>query len=283
MCGTPPPADQHLLPPSDAGEGPVGTCAEHRLLLTNTFFRLPTREKATCMHPLSRRWHLLEYVLIRRRDRQDVLVTKAIRDADGWTDYWARSTGRAGNQGDPRCRWLDRSLSLYLPEEAPTATPTKAPRNWGTCMLQMITSLWRDDGVNCEMSSSPPASKSSDAHAINTRTGLTTMMPTSAIYSRRRTEYTKPTCTLGLTPPKQPSLDATALYSNGCGRYRTPGWSTRHNEMKNLFQAIKAIYGPYIKGTTPLLSSDVTKILKRWAEHLSSEVYTEVNQAHDTH
>uniref|UniRef100_A0A183SEX3 Endo/exonuclease/phosphatase domain-containing protein n=1 Tax=Schistocephalus solidus TaxID=70667 RepID=A0A183SEX3_SCHSO len=49
------------------------TCAEHRLLLTNTFFRLPTREKATWMHPPSRRRQLLDYVLVRRQDRQDVL------------------------------------------------------------------------------------------------------------------------------------------------------------------------------------------------------------------
>ncbi|VDM01541.1 unnamed protein product, partial [Schistocephalus solidus] len=62
-------------------------CAEHRLLLTNTFFRLPMWEEATSMHPRSRRWQLLNYVLVRRRDRQDVLVTKAIRDADGWTDH----------------------------------------------------------------------------------------------------------------------------------------------------------------------------------------------------
>ncbi|VDL98477.1 unnamed protein product [Schistocephalus solidus] len=39
------------------------------------------------MHPRSRRWHLQDYVLVRRRNRQDVLVTKAIRDADGWTDH----------------------------------------------------------------------------------------------------------------------------------------------------------------------------------------------------
>ncbi|VDL91620.1 unnamed protein product [Schistocephalus solidus] len=39
------------------------------------------------MHPRSRRWHLLDYVLVRRRDRPDVLVTKAIRDADGWIDH----------------------------------------------------------------------------------------------------------------------------------------------------------------------------------------------------
>ncbi|VDL95941.1 unnamed protein product [Schistocephalus solidus] len=39
------------------------------------------------MHPRARRWQLLDYVLVRRRDRQDVLMTKAIRDANVWTDH----------------------------------------------------------------------------------------------------------------------------------------------------------------------------------------------------
>ncbi|VDM02565.1 unnamed protein product [Schistocephalus solidus] len=39
------------------------------------------------MHPRSWRWQLLDYVLVRRRDRQDMLVTKAIRDADACTDH----------------------------------------------------------------------------------------------------------------------------------------------------------------------------------------------------
>ncbi|BHF58866.1 hypothetical protein SprV_0100182100 [Sparganum proliferum] len=51
------------------------TCAGHRLILTNTF-RLPTREKATWMRSRSRHWHLLDYVLVRRQDRRDVLMTK---------------------------------------------------------------------------------------------------------------------------------------------------------------------------------------------------------------
>ncbi|BHF83389.1 hypothetical protein SprV_0902653100 [Sparganum proliferum] len=63
------------------------TCAEHRLILTNTFFCLPEREKATWRHPRSRQWHLLDYILVRRRDQRDVLVTKAIAGADGWTDH----------------------------------------------------------------------------------------------------------------------------------------------------------------------------------------------------
>ncbi|VDM01662.1 unnamed protein product [Schistocephalus solidus] len=36
------------------------------------------------MHPRSRRWNVLGYVLVRR---QEVLVTKTIRDADVWMDH----------------------------------------------------------------------------------------------------------------------------------------------------------------------------------------------------
>ncbi|BHF85067.1 hypothetical protein SprV_1002822500 [Sparganum proliferum] len=63
------------------------TYAEHRLILTNTFFCLPEREKATWRHPRSRQWHLLDYVLVRRHDQRDVLMTKAIAGSDGWTDH----------------------------------------------------------------------------------------------------------------------------------------------------------------------------------------------------
>ncbi|VDM06322.1 unnamed protein product [Schistocephalus solidus] len=90
-------------------------------------------------------------------------------------------------------------------------------------MIQRIMLPWRHDGFNCEMSFSPPPSNSSDALTVKTRTVLMTMTPTSATYSRRRREYTKPTWTFGLMPPKQPSSDAGALYSDGCWRCRKPG------------------------------------------------------------
>ncbi|VDL93183.1 unnamed protein product [Schistocephalus solidus] len=41
----------------------------------------------------------------------------------------ARSTGRAGEQGDPRCRLLNGSPPHRLQDEAPTSTPPKAPSN----------------------------------------------------------------------------------------------------------------------------------------------------------
>nr|VZI34531.1 unnamed protein product [Spirometra erinaceieuropaei] len=61
-------------------------CAEHRLILTNTFC-MPMRKKATWRHPRSRQWYQLDHVLVQRRDRRDMLATKAIPGADGWTDH----------------------------------------------------------------------------------------------------------------------------------------------------------------------------------------------------
>nr|VZI06903.1 unnamed protein product [Spirometra erinaceieuropaei] len=62
-------------------------CAKHRLVLANTFFCLPEREMPTWMHPRSRQWHLLDYVLVRKRIQLDVLVAKAIPGADGWAEH----------------------------------------------------------------------------------------------------------------------------------------------------------------------------------------------------
>ena len=62
-------------------------CAEHELLINNTVFRLPTRRKTTWMHPCSKHWHLIDYVIVRRKDRHDVRVTKPMCGADCWTDH----------------------------------------------------------------------------------------------------------------------------------------------------------------------------------------------------
>ena len=62
-------------------------CAEHELLITNAVFCLPTRRKTTWMHARSKHWHLIDYVIVRRKDRQDVRVTKTMCCVDCWTDH----------------------------------------------------------------------------------------------------------------------------------------------------------------------------------------------------
>ena len=60
---------------------------EHELLITNTIFCLPNRSKTSWMHPHSKHWHLIDYVLTRKKDRQGVHVTKAMCGDDYWTDH----------------------------------------------------------------------------------------------------------------------------------------------------------------------------------------------------
>ena len=87
-------------------------CAEHELLITNTVFRLPTRRKTTWMHPRSKNWHLIDYVIVRRKDRQDVRVTKTMCGADCWTDHrllLANSTWTLSLYDDHKARRCQRN------------------------------------------------------------------------------------------------------------------------------------------------------------------------------
>ena len=62
------------------------SCAKHGLLITNTLFHLHTHNKTSWMHPWSKHWHLIAYVIM-RRDLQGVRVTKALCGAECWTDH----------------------------------------------------------------------------------------------------------------------------------------------------------------------------------------------------
>ncbi len=52
----------------------LSLCAEHQLVITNTIFQMKNRFKTTWQHPRSKHWHLLDYVIVRQKDRQDVLT-----------------------------------------------------------------------------------------------------------------------------------------------------------------------------------------------------------------
>ena len=62
-------------------------CAEHELLNTSEVFCLLTRNKTSWMHTRFNHWHLIDYVIVRRKDRQDVKVTKTNCSADCWTNH----------------------------------------------------------------------------------------------------------------------------------------------------------------------------------------------------
>ena len=50
----------------------LSTCMKHNLVITNTLFQQADKHKTMWMHPRSRHWHLIDYVITRHSDRADV-------------------------------------------------------------------------------------------------------------------------------------------------------------------------------------------------------------------
>ena len=65
----------------------LSLCAEESLVITNTVFKHKDAHKVTWMHPRSKHWHLLDYIITRQQDLSEILDTRAMRGADCWTDH----------------------------------------------------------------------------------------------------------------------------------------------------------------------------------------------------
>nr|VZI39406.1 unnamed protein product [Spirometra erinaceieuropaei] len=273
-------------------------CAEHRLILTNTFFCLPEREKATWRHPRSRQWHLLDYVLVQRRDQRDVLVTKAIAGADGWTDH----------------RLVISKMRIRLqPRRRPQGK--RPPGKLNVALLSLpARRLHFSNELAQRLDNLPIAAAADDAAAAAAEN--------ASVENRwcqlRDTVQSTALAVLGRAPRQNqdwfddndaairnllaeknrlhkayvdhPTEDNIAAFYRSRRqlqqrlREMQDAWTARkaeeiqgyadRNEWKNFFSAIKAVYGPPTKGTAPLLSADgstllteKTQILQRWAEH----------------
>ena len=57
----------------------LSKCMEHNLCITNTLFRQADKYKTTWMHPRSKQWHLIDYVITKQRDIQDICITRSMR------------------------------------------------------------------------------------------------------------------------------------------------------------------------------------------------------------
>ncbi|BHF63381.1 hypothetical protein SprV_0200637300 [Sparganum proliferum] len=212
------------------------TCAEHRLILTNTFFCLPEREKATWRHPRSRQWHLLDYVLVRRRDQRDVLVTKAIAGADGnelaqRLDNLPVTAAAADDDENASvqnrwCHLRDTVQSIAL---AVVGRARRQHQDWFDDNDAAISNLLAEKNRLHKAYVDHPTDDN------------------KATFYRSRRQ---------LQQRLREMQDAwTARKAEEIQEYAD------RNELKNFFSAIKVVYGPPTKGTAPLLSADGSTLL----------------------
>ena len=69
------------------GELLLALCSEFELTVTKTMFKQKDERKTTWMHPHSKHWHMIDFIITRCRDKMDIHSTRAMRGANCWTDH----------------------------------------------------------------------------------------------------------------------------------------------------------------------------------------------------
>ena len=61
------------------GELLLALCSEFELIVTNIMFKQRDERKTTWMHPRSRHWHMIDFIITRCRDKLDIHRLQAMR------------------------------------------------------------------------------------------------------------------------------------------------------------------------------------------------------------
>ncbi|XP_056681758.1 uncharacterized protein LOC103095138 [Monodelphis domestica] len=267
----------------------LSKCAEFELTIMNNVFRMANKYKRTCMHPRSKQWHLIDYIIVSRQDIQDVLITRAMRGAECWTDHrLVRAT-------------LQMRMAPHHPKRAQTVcTFYSVSRLRDPSYLQTFQSC-----LDNKLSAKGPLTRSSTEKWNQFRdtvkeTSKAVLGPKQHnpqdwfdenntaiedLLSKKNKAFMEWQNNPNSAPKKDrfKSLQATAQYK--IRKMQDQWWGKKAEEIqrfadtknyKQLFNALKTVYGPLKPTTTPLLSSDGDTLIKdkkgisnMWKEHFS--------------
>ncbi|KAL8596595.1 hypothetical protein ACOMHN_034966 [Nucella lapillus] len=265
-------------------------CASHDLAITNTMFRLPTRNKTTWMHPRSRHWHLIDYVIIRAKDRQDLRITKAVCGADWWTDHrligsklkfsiqqkrrpQGQKVAKKLNITKLKCPHTAQELQLNLDNKLENlqANHDRVEEKWASFRDAVHSAALETLGPSTRHHQGWFDENDSEIHALledKRRLLRAHQNDPSSVVKKAAFTNMRNTVQAKLRSMQDSWLSAKAD--------EIRGYADRH-DTKRFYDALKAVYGPQTSGSSPLLSADGStlltdkkQILERWAEHFDS-------------
>ena len=269
-------------------------CSELDLSITNTFFRLKNKHKTSWMHPRSRHWHLIDFIIVRRRDISCVTRTRAMRGAECATDHrliisdicWKIRPKSRRQQSktkklnvnslhDP-CKRADFQEKIREGLQSTLSpvddlVPASVEESWsafaravhGAAISTIGTQKrrhrdWFDEN-NTEIRLL--INKKNEAHNATLRN------PSSVILEERFK-------TLRAEVQRELRRIENSWWVELANEIQ--GYADG-NDMHNFYDGIKRAYGPLSKSITPVRSEDGTNLIKdndgileRWAEHFSA-------------
>ena len=266
------------------------TCSAHDLLITNTVFRLPNRNKTSWMHPRSKHWHLIDYIIVRRRDMKDVQVTKAMCGAECWTDHRLilsklnmhihprrRPQGKKANKRLNISKLEQNSVRDNLSEDLDSKLRLldldldRTDENWVALRDIVYNTALTHLGQNMRKHQDWFDDNNEEIQKL-----LDEKHQAYRVFQQDKSSESKKAAFNSSKGKVQAKL-----------REMQDSWlSTKADEIqkyadsnhsKRFYDALKTIYGPQTSGTSPLLSADGSTlfteknaILKRWAEHFNN-------------
>jgi hypothetical protein len=263
------------------------TCTAHDLVITNTLFRLPTRNRTSWMHPRSRHWHLIDYVITRKKDRQDVRVTRSMCGADCWTDHRLivskcklRIQPARRPQGQKTAKRLNISKlkSSIIADKLSSDMDARLPDTPDDqTSIEEQWTVFRDTVHTCALEHLGPATRrNQDWFDENNEEIQTLLAEKHQLFRAHQNDPSSQAKKDAFTSARQKVQKKLremqdSWYSAKADEIQ--GYADSNNT-KRFYDALKAVYGPQPTGSSPLLTADGTQlltekkqILERWAEH----------------
>ena len=259
------------------------TCTAFGLIITNTLFCLPTRNKTSRIYPRSRHWHLIDFIIFRSKDRQDVKVTKSMCGAECWTDHRLiisktklQVIPMKRLQGQKALKRLDVT-KLKIPKvQQKFATNlehelSRAESNDWEFMKETIYS----SALQVLGSTSRKHQDRFDENDIAIQTVLKEKRQLFRAHQNNPKLESKKNAFANMRREVQKKLRNLQNTWLSKKAEEIQGYADSH-DMRRFYDGFKCLYEPQSSKNTPILSADSSKlitdkkgILERWAEHFN--------------
>ena len=265
------------------GERLLNFCSQFQLTITNTCFKHKPAHKNSWMHPRSKHWHLIDYIITRQRDLKDIHDTRAMRGADCNTDHImirsrtsliikkkmkkSRQPNKKLNVSKLKNADVLDDLKTSLNEKLRLRTPGTVEDTWKNFKTTVYeTSKEKLGNVGRKHEDWFDEYSSELQDLLNERN-----LARSAVLNRstRKTKGKYKECNRAL--------------QKKCRELKNTWWQDKaaelqelanRNDMKGFYESMRAVWGPRVNHPDQLIDSDNHTLLtqrddlmKRWTEH----------------
>lgn len=250
-------------------------------------YQLRDMHKTTWMHPRSKQWHLIDYIITRQSDLKDVMITRSMRGADGGTDHRlvraklnlkirppmrrcaprARLNIRALQDANTRSTFQTELENEFTIDTSSLLTTEDLTRSWDDASNNILAISRRTLGVNKKKSKDWFDDQATDIHKLiaERNKAFTAVLDNPSHAKREKLAEIRSKTQREIRAMKNQWWTKLA--------HEIQGYADTGNQQE-FYTALKTAYGPCRNVSHPVRSADgktlhteKSEILARWAEH----------------